>query len=107
MSNEESHPIEHAVEIEQRRERLWFEIEAFLRSRGWKHTSKTPGSHWMWELEHSGSVLLADTDAAVHIEQCLEIERRNAADRLCDECNWFGDTPADDVRPRCGEPLLR
>ncbi len=30
------------------REMLEFEVDDYLRSKGWKHTSTTPGCFWLW-----------------------------------------------------------
>lgn len=30
------------------REELEFTVDRFLRSKGWVHTSSTPGSYWRW-----------------------------------------------------------
>jgi hypothetical protein len=40
-------PIGSASEVTWQKEQLGFRIDAFLRSRGWTHTSSTPGCFWM------------------------------------------------------------
>jgi len=53
-------------------EQLRFRIEAFLRSRGWKHTSSTPGSYWLWHKTIDGVPLYVDRDHALGIESSQE-----------------------------------
>jgi hypothetical protein len=68
--------------ITRAKEALSFEEEAFLRERGWKHTSATPGSYWLWEREHEGRVILVQTNIAMNMEAWFEGARCE-----CDEEN--------------------
>jgi hypothetical protein len=45
-----------------------------LRAAGWKHTSSTPGSYWMWEKEMEGKTYLVDQATAVRIQENLDRE---------------------------------
>lgn len=49
------------------------EMEAMLRQRGWEHTSKTPGSFWMWRKDCGGDygVIMAPTEIAFNMESSL------------------------------------
>jgi hypothetical protein len=48
----------------------------YLRARGWKHTSTTPGCYWLWEKtlvdERGVRVALVDLDTAVRLQQHLD-----------------------------------
>lgn len=41
----------NVMEIDAAREELTYATEAYLRAKGWKHTSSTPGCFWLWERE--------------------------------------------------------
>lgn len=59
------------VELEERE-------RTFLRSRGWTHTSSTPGFVWMWQRTlHGVTILMHQRDAL-----------------SCEGAILFGDTPA-------------
>jgi len=54
------------------REQARFAEEAYLRGKGWKHTSKTPGSYWLWERELAGRRVLVDFEFALRIQEQAE-----------------------------------
>jgi hypothetical protein len=78
------------IEIDAARQDLTYETEAYLRSKGWKHTSSTPGCFWLWEREltivthgRPGTeferterkvTALMPLDTAVSIQRHLDIE---------------------------------
>lgn len=64
--------IDSVQEARYQRGMLEYDVDAFLRSKGWKHTSSTPGSFWMWEREINGRVLLVDKDHALAIQGYIE-----------------------------------
>ncbi|WP_437310115.1 hypothetical protein [Sorangium sp. So ce388] len=64
--------IDSVQEVRHRRETLEFDVDAFPRAKGWKHTSSTPGSFWMWEREINGRVLLVDKGHALAIQGYIE-----------------------------------
>ena len=65
-------PIGSMSEARWQSEQLGFRIDAFLRSRGWAHTSATPGSFWLWTKIVNGQELYVDQSHAVSIEGHLE-----------------------------------
>lgn len=45
----------------------------YLKARGWKHTSSTPGHYWVWEkLLPDGRTVLASQELAVSMQHCLD-----------------------------------
>lgn len=54
-----------------------------LRAAGWKHTSQTPCSVWMWQKEINGVTLSLSQDAAADIQE--RADRRAYFDRFPDE----------------------
>lgn len=40
----------------------------WMRDSGWKTTSQTPGSYWMWEKEVEGRLYLVDMETARRIQ---------------------------------------
>ena len=58
--------------IEARELQILDEKSAFLRSCGWKATSQTIGSRWMWEKLIDGRVYLVGTDSAGEIQNSLD-----------------------------------
>lgn len=57
-------------DVQYEREQLEFEVDALLRKRGWKHTSSTPGCHWLWEKTlPDGRVALVTKEVALRFEQ--------------------------------------
>lgn len=46
----------------------------FLRHHGWKHTSATPGSRWLWWKEIGNGVLLMTINEAFDTQQQLNTE---------------------------------
>lgn len=63
-------------EYKWRREQLDEQAAAYLRSKGWKHTSSTPGCYWMWEREIGGRTLLVELATAVRIQSHQDAETR-------------------------------
>jgi hypothetical protein len=53
-------------------EQLGFRVDAFLHSRGWRHTSSTPGSYWLWHKTIDGVPLYVDRKHAMGIERSKE-----------------------------------
>lgn len=62
---------------------LQFQVEEYLRGKGWKHTSSTgPGCYWMWlrqmpaevatEAVPAGSLILVDFETAVRMQKSWE-----------------------------------
>ena len=58
-----------------------FAVALYLRTKGWKHTSDTPGSYWMWEREIDGRTLLVDQNTAALIQRHIEAEEAQTCDR--------------------------
>lgn len=64
------------------REQLGFREAAWLRAKGWKHTSSTPGCFWLWmktiEPPHAtqacpaGTVILVDQDMALTLQERMD-----------------------------------
>ena len=61
--------IRAASEVDHAREMLEFEVDRFLRSRGWNHTSDTPGCYWLWEKAIDGRTLLVSKEYALRYEE--------------------------------------
>jgi hypothetical protein len=60
------------MEIRLAEEDLGFKVDAYLRSKGWRNTSKTPGCYWMWLREIDGVTYMVERDHAVRIQAHLE-----------------------------------
>lgn len=61
---------------------------SLLRAAGWKHTSQTPGSRWMWEKTMpDGRTLLVSQETA------LAFAREDACERVAQKWDSTGDTP--------------
>ena len=56
-------------------EQLQFRVDAFLRSRGWTHSSSTPGSFWTWSKTIDGRTYYVGHAWALGIESSLEPKR--------------------------------
>ena len=52
--------------------RVPFEKEDFLRNRGWKHSSDTPGSYWLWRKSIDGKDYTGNTKEALSLERAIE-----------------------------------
>jgi hypothetical protein len=65
-------PIGSVAEAKWQGEQLSFRVDVFLRSRGWKHTSSTPGSYWLWGKTIDGKTLWVDQAHALGIESSQE-----------------------------------
>ena len=61
-------PRAESSKIERLRERANDLRDSWLRSRGWSHTSETPGCYWMWQREWKGKTFLVDTTTAERIQ---------------------------------------
>jgi hypothetical protein len=62
--------LKNVDDVRYEREQLEFRVDAFLRTRGWKHSSSNPASIWLWEKALAdGRVVLVDKDAALQFEQ--------------------------------------
>jgi len=68
----EGGPITEVDEIRYQGEMLDHRIDAFLRSKGWKHTSSTPGCIWLWEREIGGRLMLVDRATALSAQAEIE-----------------------------------
>jgi hypothetical protein len=44
-------------------------VSRALRSAGWRHTSQTPGSVWMWQIEIGGVTYSVSTDDAARMQE--------------------------------------
>jgi len=62
------------LQIEWKIRELECEREAWLRSKGWKQTSQTIGSYWMWEREIGGRVYLVGTESACQIQDSMDAD---------------------------------
>lgn len=77
-------------DVRHEREMLEYEVDAFLRSKGWTHSSSTPGCFWLWcktitwtetqrdhvkggfkRITHTIDVL-TDKDTALSIQDALD-----------------------------------
>ncbi len=62
-------PEDIDLEIEQ----LNFKKDAWLRKKGWNHTSGTPGCLWLWKKEiPSHGVVLVNRDSAIWMQNWLD-----------------------------------
>ncbi len=52
-------------------DQLGFDIDGFLRERGWEYKCDTPGSYWLWERMVGSRTILVQRDMAVRIEAAL------------------------------------
>ena len=71
-------------EINAARDEVEFGIAAFLRAKGWRHTSSTPGCFWLWEKTIDGRTFLTDRTHALGIQEALDAaadEARPEAER--------------------------
>ena len=59
--------LEHE-QIRYARERLEYREADWLRRKGWKSTSATPGCLWMWEKEIDGRVILLSQATAAYMQ---------------------------------------
>jgi hypothetical protein len=41
--------LKNVDDVRYEREQLEFRVDAFLRTRGWKHSSSNPAHIWLWE----------------------------------------------------------
>jgi hypothetical protein len=65
-------PIWSTAEARWQEEQYGFRVDAFLRSRGWRHTSSTPGSYWMWHKTINDVPMYVDREHAMGIEASQE-----------------------------------
>lgn len=75
--------IGSVAEARWQEEQLGFRIDAFLRSRGWGHTSSTPGSLWLWTKLIKGHEYFVPRDTAMHMEATLEPDDIDGDEELC------------------------
>jgi len=73
--------FKNMAEVDYAEQQHGFAVADYLRTKGWKHTSDTPGSYWMWQREIAGRTLLVHQDTAVQIQRHLEAEEAQACDR--------------------------
>jgi hypothetical protein len=59
-------------QVEAAREALEFEVDAFLRAKGWHYTSSTPGCFWLWEKVIGGRAYLVSKSGALGIQAALD-----------------------------------
>lgn len=65
--------LDSAEDADIQREHLGFRIAAYLREKGWKHTSSTPGCFWLWEKTLAdGRVVLVNQDMAIGMQRDFE-----------------------------------
>lgn len=83
--------MKNVDDVRSAREDLDTEVAGFLRGKGWKHTSSTPGCYWMWEKEVDGRLLLVEESMALniqsHLEQQEEVKSAPAGTRWCTQDN--------------------
>jgi hypothetical protein len=58
-------------------------VSKALRRAGWKHTSQTPGSVWMWQKEIDGCVYSVSQDEAERMQE--HFDRKAYFERYPDE----------------------
>lgn len=68
-----------SVRIEADRRELDDRTEAYLRAKGWKHTSQTVGCYWMWFKTINGQSYGCSTADAFRIQDSLDREEYAAA----------------------------
>lgn len=62
--------LKNVDDVRYERGQLEFRVDAFLRTRGWKHSSSNPAHIWLWEKAMAdGRVVLVDKDTALLFEQ--------------------------------------
>lgn len=57
-------------DLEEATDRLAAIQSEYLRRFGWKYTSQTPGSYWLWQREIDGVTYCMDDDAAIRMTRC-------------------------------------
>jgi hypothetical protein len=63
-------------DVRSAREDLDHRIVRWLRDRGWRHTSDTPGCLWLFERElPDGRIVLVQESAALYIQSALDAAR--------------------------------
>mgnify|MGYP001596777083 CR=1 FL=1 len=62
------------VQIEAKRDELQHRTEAYLRAKGWEHTSSTVGCYWMWFKTVEGRQYGCSTDDAFRIQDVIDRE---------------------------------
>lgn len=61
------------IDIDSARELVEHAINDYLRSKGWVHTSATPGSYWLWQRKlDDGRIMLVDRETAIRCTDYLE-----------------------------------
>jgi len=64
--------IQSAEHAEYLQEQFDFEVEAYLRKKGWEHKTIQPGSYWMWQRELDGRLVTVNRKMAVTLQAHLE-----------------------------------
>jgi hypothetical protein len=62
------------IQIESQTRKIKDSTEAYLRSKGWEHTSSTVGSRWMWFKTVEGRHYGCATDDAFRIQSNIDRE---------------------------------
>ncbi len=64
--------LDQLNKIEQQHEDASSKLDTILRKRGWKYTSNTPGSIWLWEKKlPDGRTALVNVGTAIDFEKDL------------------------------------
>jgi hypothetical protein len=61
--------LHSADEARHQQEMLDFRIDFFLRSRGWKYSSDTPGCYLLWQREVNGRTIMVERSMALSLER--------------------------------------
>lgn len=65
--------FEKFSDIDFEKEQLDFKADALLREKGWKETSSTPGSLWLWERKlDDGRIVLVNKASAIHMQNWFD-----------------------------------
>jgi hypothetical protein len=73
--------IRSTDEAEHQERQLSVRIDLFLRARGWTHTCRTPGAHWLWTKTIDGTGYFVSRGFALSIERAVEEEAKTKGDR--------------------------
>jgi hypothetical protein len=61
--------LHSADEARYQEEMLGHRIDAFLRQRGWKYSSDTPGCYLLWQREVNGKTIMVERSMALSLER--------------------------------------
>lgn len=67
--------IKSTGHVDALREHLEYEIDRFLRGRGWERKIVKTGGFWMWHRLIDGKMFVVNKDTALRIEGSLEAGR--------------------------------